>query len=99
MAYKVIIKPVVFSDVEDAFKWYNKKVKGLGTRFYNQFLTTIGNIQTKPFVYSFLKAPIRRCKMETFPYKIYYILEEETIFILGIAHSKRSNAYIRRRLR
>jgi len=98
MAYKVIIKPLVFSDAEDAFKWYNKKVEGLGNRFYNQFLITIETIESNPFAFSFLKAPIRRCKMKTFPYKIYYIVEEETIFILGLAHSKRSNAYVKRRL-
>lgn len=98
MAYKLIIKPLVFTDVEEAFKWYNKQIDGLGSRYYNQFWITIENIKSHPFIFSYLKAPVRKCRMKTFPYKIYYIVEKETIIILGVAHHKRSNAYIRRRL-
>ncbi len=29
MAYKITIMPLVLLDVEDAFKWYNKKSEGL----------------------------------------------------------------------
>lgn len=69
MAYKIIIKPLVFSDVEDAFNWYNKQVVGLGDRYYNQFWITINIIKSQPFVFSYLKPPIRRCRMKIFPYK------------------------------
>jgi hypothetical protein len=99
MAYKVVIKPIVFSDAEDAFSWYNKQIDGLGNRFYHHFLNTLDNIQAKPLTFSFVKEPIRRCTMKSFPYKIYFTVEGSTIFILGLAHSKKSNAYIKRRLK
>jgi mRNA-degrading endonuclease RelE of RelBE toxin-antitoxin system len=99
MAYKVVIKTLVFADAEDAFTWYNKQIDGLGNRFYHHFLNTLDNIQAKPLTFSYLKEPIRRCRMRSFPYKIYFTVEVFTISILGLAHSKRSNAYIRRRLK
>lgn len=99
MAYSILIKPLVFLDAEDAFEWYNKQVEGLGNRFYHHFLATLDNIQANPFYYSYLKEPVRKCRMKNFPYKIYYFVERDTIIILGLAHSKRSSAYIRRRLR
>ena len=99
MVYKIIIKPLVFFDADDAYQWYNKQVEGLGNRFYHHFFATLANIQANPLSYSYLKDPVRRCRMKNFPYKIYYIIESNTIVILGVAHSKRSGAYIKRRLR
>ena len=74
MAFSILIKPVVFVDAEDAFEWYNKQVEGLGNRFYHHFLATLDNIQANPFNYSYLKEPVRKCRMKNFPYKIYYIV-------------------------
>ncbi len=99
MAYKVVIKPLVFADAEDAFIWYNKQIEGLCNRFYHHFLNTVDTIQAKPYTFSYLKEPIRCCRMKSFPYKVYFTVEDSTIFIIGLAHSKRSNAYIKRRLR
>lgn len=99
MAFKLIIKPIVFSDLEEAVEYYEKKVHGLGRRFYNQFLDALEDIQGKPFTYSYAKDTVRRCKMRNFPYKIFYLVSDNAIFILGIAHAKRSNAFVRRRLK
>lgn len=42
---------------------------------------------------------VRRYKIESFPYKIFYTLSKDTIFILGISHAKRGNAFVRKRLK
>lgn len=99
MVFKLIVKPIVFFDLEEAVDYYEKKVSGLGRRFYNQFLATVEDIQKKPFTYSYVKNPVRRCKIEKFPYKVFYTVTKETTFILGVAHAKRSNAFIRWRLK
>ncbi|MEJ7677931.1 MAG: type II toxin-antitoxin system RelE/ParE family toxin [Segetibacter sp.] len=99
MAFKLLIKPIVFVDIDEAVDYYEKKVNGLGKRFYNDFLASLTNIQNKPLTYSYAKDPVRRCKIETFPYKIFYLVSEDTIFILGVAHAKRNNAFVKRRLR
>ncbi len=99
MVFKLVIKPIVIFDVEEAVNYYEKKVSGLGKRFYKQFLLSLSDIQHKPLTYSYVKKPVRRCKIESFPYKIFYTLSEDTVSILGVAHAKRSNAFVRRRLR
>lgn len=38
-------------------------------------------------------------KMKKFPFNIHYVVEDNDIIILGLVHVKRSNAFIRRRLR
>ena len=99
MAFKLLIKPIVFVDVDEAVDYYERKVNGLGKRFYNHFLTSLENIQNRPFTYSYVKEPTRRSKIESFPYKIFYLISDNTIFIIGVAHAKRSNAFVRRRLK
>lgn len=99
MVFELLIKPIVFVDIDEAVYYYEKKVNGLGKRFYNNFLASLTNIQNKPLTYSYVKDPVRRCKIETFPYKIFYLVSKDTISILGVAHAKRSNAFVKRRLR
>ncbi len=99
MVYEIKIKPLVYFDVEEAFTWYNQQLHGLGDRFYNHFWSTIEILQATPFVHSYLKKPVRKCKMKKFPFNIHYIIEENQIIILGLVHLKRSNTFIRRRLR
>lgn len=99
MGFEIVIKPIVFLDVDDAIAYYEKQSKGLGNRFFKHFLSTLENIQTKPFTYSFVKDPVRRCRIEKFPYKIFYLVSEQNIFIIGLSHAKRSNAFVKRRLK
>ena len=97
--FEVIIKPIVFLDTDEAVVYYEKQLKGLGKRFFKHFLLTLESIQTKPFTYSFVKDPVRRCRVEKFPYKVFYLVAEQTIFIIGLSHAKRSNAFVKRRLK
>jgi len=97
--FEVIVKPIVFLDAEEAVKYYEKKLVGLGKRFYDGFLFALTEIEKKPFVHSYIQPPVRRYKVKKFPYKVFYIIENTTIFIIGVAHAKRSNAFVKRRLR
>ncbi|MDQ3683528.1 MAG: hypothetical protein M3352_10740 [Bacteroidota bacterium] len=99
MAFKLIIKPIVFADADEAVIYYEKKAAGLGKRFYAIFLHSLNKIQNKPFTFSYIKNPVRRCKVEKFPYKIFYTIEDDIIFIIGLSHAKRSNAFVKKRLR
>ena len=98
-AFEVIVKPIVFLDAEEAVEYYEKKLPGLGKRFYNSFLFALTEIEKKPFVHSYILPPVMRCKVKKFPYKIFYVIESSTLFIIGVSHAKRSNAFVKRRLK
>ena len=99
MAFKILIKPIVFIDTDEAVSYYENQLQGLGQKFYSNFLLSLNNVQQQPFIYTFVKPQVRRCRVEKFPYKIFYIVANDTISIIGLAHAKRSNTYIKRRLR
>jgi hypothetical protein len=52
MGFKISIRPIVFSDAEEVVKYYDKRLAGLGKRFYNAFVASIAEIEVKPFVHS-----------------------------------------------
>jgi toxin ParE1/3/4 len=99
MVFELIIKPIVFDDAEEAINYYEKKLKGLGNRFYSSFLASLNEIQLNPLNYAYIKKPVRRHIIFKFPYKIYYLVSEQTIYVIGISHTKRSNAFVKSRLR
>ena len=99
MAFKIVVKPIVFSDVEEGVLYYEKKSPGLGERFYNGFLSAVNEIQLNPFTFSYIKQPVRRHLIKKFPYKIFYLITDDSIVVIGVSHAKRSNAFVRRRLK
>lgn len=99
MAFDLIFKPIVIFDVEEALEYYNLKIDGLGHRFYLQYLITLSKIKSAPFYFSYVKKPVRRCKIPNFPYKVLYVINEEKVVIIGVTHEKRSNTFVRKRLR
>lgn len=86
-------------DADEAIVYYEEQQKGLGNQLYTHFLAALENIERKPFTYSFVKDPVRRCRIKKFPYKVFYLVSEQTIFVIGLSHAKRSNAFVKRRLR
>ncbi len=86
-------------DIEEAMLWYERESKGLGKRFFNSLETTVEKIQLNPSVYKKITPEVRRCLIKNFPYKIFYTITSDTIFILGVSHAKRSDAFVNRRLK
>lgn len=74
MAFKLIIKPIVFIDIEESLIFYKDISNKLSERFYNNFLQSVKDIQLSPHNCSYIKIPVRRHCIKEFPYKnlLYY---------------------------
>ena len=79
MAFKLIIKPIAFADADDGVIYYEKKVAGLGKRFYTIFLHSLSKVQKNHLHFLTQKILFRRCKIEKFPYKIFYFTQLKAI--------------------
>jgi hypothetical protein len=42
MAFEIIIKPLAKIDLEEAILWYENELSGLGNRFYQAFIKSLG---------------------------------------------------------
>ena len=46
MVFELLIKPIVFVDIDEVVEYYENQLAGLGKRFYNHFLASPGDIKT-----------------------------------------------------
>ena len=48
MAFEIIVKPIVFLDIDEAMLWYENEQKGLSLRFFKFFERAIETIKKNP---------------------------------------------------
>lgn len=87
--YILVVKPSAEKDALEAANWYNEKVVGLGNEFLMALDAKINAIQRSPNHFQKEHKNIRRALIERFPYGIFFIVEELTIYILAIQHTSR----------
>ena len=99
MVFNIVIKPIVFVDIEEAAIFYKKKSHSLSERFYKSFLQSVEDFRLFPQNYSYISKAVRRHGTKNFPFKVCNIVLNETIVVIGVAHAKRSNRYIKSKLK
>ena len=87
---KHIIKPFAYQDALEAANYYNDKRDGLGGEFLLVLDAKINAIQRNPKQFRLVHNNIRRALTERFPYGVFFILENNVIYILAILHTSRS---------
>ncbi len=85
-------------EYENAIRYYQEKA-GLGERFSNAVETGIQRIVDHPLAWSRVDEEVRRHVVNRFPYCIYYTIDEQTILIPAIFHTKRKPDIWKQRLR
>ncbi len=81
-----------------AVKYYQCQRTELARDFLHAFQAAQGAVQKQPERFSFLFAPVRKCRVTGFPYKLVYEELPDCIHILAIAHDGRDPDYWKHRL-
>ena len=89
--YKVIITPLAHLDEENAYVWYEEKLKGLGDDFLITLEYAYYKISQNPSHFSFIDSnkEIRDYLLPRFPFLIVYRIKNDTIEIITIYHAKK----------
>lgn len=95
---KIRFEPEATAELEDAALWYDSQHPALGTRFLaavDAALTHVGQWpEAAPLVPSMPTAvAVRRVTVRQFPYRIAYLVLEDTIRVLAVAHTRRAPGY------
>jgi plasmid stabilization system protein ParE len=84
-------------DIREIALWYRNEQEGLDDRFIFSLKASLDSLLKNPFIYQVNFLSVRSRLMKRFPYRIYYLIEEPAILILGIMHTKRNPKLIRKR--
>ena len=98
MKYKLIIRPEAESELLEATKWYEDKVKGLGPNLLLNIEATLESILRIPEAYTPTYKNTRRALVRKFPFGIHYIIDKDTIIVLAIFHENRNPKELKKRL-
>jgi len=89
MEYKLLIRPEARTDLLDAFHWYQEQRSGLGYDFKLCVDEVLSKLQKHPTIYKIVHHGIRRVVIKRFPFGIFYLIENKTVFVLAVLHARR----------
>ncbi|MDY6894215.1 MAG: type II toxin-antitoxin system RelE/ParE family toxin [Thermotogota bacterium] len=90
--------PEAKNEIQEAIKWYNRKTDGLGLEFVFEVKQAEVIILQDPEVWPFYVYETRRYLLKRFPFAIVYLVSQDEIQIIAVAHCKRKPAYWAARL-
>jgi plasmid stabilization system protein ParE len=99
MSYRLIVDAGAEDDIDVAYRWYEERSRGLGTRFLDELESCFERVILNPVSYPEVEAGIRRALPHAFPYLVFYTVEGEALHVLAIIHAAQDPAYIAQRLR
>ena len=83
------LKPRAFSDIREAYEWYEAQSNGLGGLFLRAVDESMDRIVEHPESYPTVIENVRKVMMPRFPYGLFYMVEEDTVVVLACYHASR----------
>ena len=90
MAYNLIIKTLAEQEITQAVEWYIKQSAQLTWEFIEAIDYSLESIRENPQHYQKRYGEVRIVFTRKFSYGIFYTVEEKTVFIHAILHTKQN---------
>lgn len=85
-------------DLFDAADYYESKDAGLGIRFRDQIADILKVVITAPYLWRERTSGYRRVNCPVFPYYIAYVVRDDALVVVAVAHSMREPGFWHTRL-
>ncbi|MBI3617843.1 MAG: type II toxin-antitoxin system RelE/ParE family toxin [Candidatus Omnitrophica bacterium] len=89
MIFSLVIRPEAEQDLNEAYRWYDQQLDGLGRELIICLDAALSVIQRTPKIFPKIHKDIRRALIRRFPYGIFYILEQDKVVVLAFLHTSR----------
>ena len=86
-------------ELDEAIRYYDHQLPGLGFRFFQEVDAAIDRIRFMPEAWTKIGKRTRRCMLKNFPYALFYIAEADEILITAVAHLHRNPEQYKDRVR
>jgi plasmid stabilization system protein ParE len=86
------------AEVECVTGDYEARSRGLGARFRAEVESSCAAIVQHPLLWRLRPAGYRRVNLPGFPYYLAFVIEQDLIIIVAVAHSSRHPDYFRNRI-
>lgn len=89
MTLPIALRPRAEADLDDAFRWYEARLPGLGEAFLRSVDACFARIQRHPEAYPEALPRVRRAPLRRFPYGVFYVIRDDRIDVLAVYHARR----------
>ena len=80
-------------ELDDAVDYYNIQSAGLGKKFLDEVIETIGFIEKFPQLWSRNTENTRKAILRKYPFNLIYSIFDDKIYIIAVAHQNREPEY------
>jgi plasmid stabilization system protein ParE len=95
----LIVQPEAEADLREAYRWYEAQCQGLGRDLLAEASRILLRITEQPRRHAPVHGETRRALLRRFPYVVFYVAREETVFVLAVLHQRRNPNIARARSR
>jgi plasmid stabilization system protein ParE len=89
MRSTVLYKRAARAEISDIAEYLERQRPGLGRRFMDEIRRAEVLVRDNPALYQQVTGDIRRIVLRRFPYRLFYAVEDERIFVLACFHLRR----------
>ena len=81
--------PAARAELIDAQDWYEGEAPGLGRRFRDEIDRTLQRIAAAPLQFPVVYETVRRSRVKTFPYALFFCIDGAELLVVACFHSRR----------
>ena len=89
MTRRLIVRPVVRTELAEGSDWYSAINPKLGDEFIRAFEAASAAITKNPFQYQVVYRNARRVRLARFSYSLIYTVSDEEIVVVSCFHGRR----------
>lgn len=91
MRYRVIVRPAAETDLRQIADWYDDQQAGLGNEFLLVASSVFAELEESAHRYPPYYRDFRRLLLDRFPYKVFYRLTDDDVFVFRVLHVARDH--------
>jgi toxin ParE1/3/4 len=95
---KIEVRRAAEADILEAFAWYESEQEGLGKLFLQAVYQCVQTAAERPNSFKEVKRGTRVAEVRHFPYRLYFLAQEDRLLVVACLHASRSARQVRRRL-
>jgi plasmid stabilization system protein ParE len=95
--YSVIFTQAARVELIEAQDWYEREAPGFGRRFRHAIDALAERMSINPLQFPVVYKNVRRALLRRFPYALFFVMENETLFVIACFHGSRDPSHWQRR--
>lgn len=95
----VVFHPEAELELDSAVAYYENRRRGLGLELEREVFRATDAIREAPGRWTVHKGDVRKYALHRFPFTVFFLVIDDTVWIVAVAHAARRPGYWKKRLR